>query len=245
MCPSYMVTREEKHSTRGRAHLLFEMLNGDELDAVALDDEVLRGARPLPRRARAARTSARSTWTWRRYKAEFLSHYYERRLRPRHAYAFGLIDRRRASRRSCRRSRTRSRSTPARRSCSPGVASASASFPQFAPRTLQRLVPRAAARAPATGQQVILWPDTFNNHFHPEVGDRGRRGARGRRLPRHRSRARTSAAAGRSTTTGCSTSRGATSSACSTRCATRSARARRSSASSRAASRSSRTSCRS
>jgi len=26
MCPSFMVTREEKHSTRGRAHLLFEML---------------------------------------------------------------------------------------------------------------------------------------------------------------------------------------------------------------------------
>ncbi|HEX6663295.1 MAG TPA: FAD-binding and (Fe-S)-binding domain-containing protein, partial [Gaiellaceae bacterium] len=31
MCPSYMVTREEKHSTRGRAHLLWEMLNSDEL----------------------------------------------------------------------------------------------------------------------------------------------------------------------------------------------------------------------
>ena len=29
MCPSYMATLEEKHSTRGRAHLLFEMLNGE------------------------------------------------------------------------------------------------------------------------------------------------------------------------------------------------------------------------
>ena len=29
MCPSYMVTREEKHSTRGRARLLFEMLDGE------------------------------------------------------------------------------------------------------------------------------------------------------------------------------------------------------------------------
>ena len=28
MCPSYMATREEKHSTRGRAHLLWEMLQG-------------------------------------------------------------------------------------------------------------------------------------------------------------------------------------------------------------------------
>src|SRR5262249_32291747 len=31
MCPSYMVLREEKHSTRGRARLLFEMLEGDPL----------------------------------------------------------------------------------------------------------------------------------------------------------------------------------------------------------------------
>src|SRR5581483_3386036 len=31
MCPSYTVTREEKHSTRGRAHLLFEMLQGATL----------------------------------------------------------------------------------------------------------------------------------------------------------------------------------------------------------------------
>ena len=31
MCPSYMVTREEKHSTRGRARLLFEMMRGDEV----------------------------------------------------------------------------------------------------------------------------------------------------------------------------------------------------------------------
>jgi hypothetical protein len=28
MCPSYMVTREEKHTTRGRARMLWEMVNG-------------------------------------------------------------------------------------------------------------------------------------------------------------------------------------------------------------------------
>ena len=35
MCPSYMVTREEEHSTRGRAHLLFEMLRGDVIGKTA------------------------------------------------------------------------------------------------------------------------------------------------------------------------------------------------------------------
>ena len=28
MCPSYMATREEQHSTRGRAHLLWELMQG-------------------------------------------------------------------------------------------------------------------------------------------------------------------------------------------------------------------------
>ena len=32
MCPSYMVTLEEEHSTRGRAHMLFEMLQGEVID---------------------------------------------------------------------------------------------------------------------------------------------------------------------------------------------------------------------
>src|SRR5205085_2951102 len=31
MCPSYQVTREEEHSTRGRARLLFEMFNGESI----------------------------------------------------------------------------------------------------------------------------------------------------------------------------------------------------------------------
>ena len=47
MCPSFMVTREEMHSTRGRAHLLWEMLNGEEL-RMWHDGGGGRGARPLP-----------------------------------------------------------------------------------------------------------------------------------------------------------------------------------------------------
>ena len=89
MCPSYMVTREEKHSTRGRAHLLWEMLNSDELETVwrrrgleALD--LCLSCKGCTQRLPGA------TSTCRRYKAEFLSHYYAGQPRPRHAYAFGL-----------------------------------------------------------------------------------------------------------------------------------------------------------
>ena len=63
MCPSYMVTREEKHSTRGRARLLFEMMRGDVVKTA--------GATRKSRkrwisafRARAASTTARCRWTW-------------------------------------------------------------------------------------------------------------------------------------------------------------------------------------
>src|SRR5205085_5954695 len=38
MCPSYMVTRDEKHTTRGRARILFEMLNGSELELWRSDE---------------------------------------------------------------------------------------------------------------------------------------------------------------------------------------------------------------
>ncbi len=40
MCPSYQVTREEKHTTRGRARLLFEMLNGEVITGGWQSEEV-------------------------------------------------------------------------------------------------------------------------------------------------------------------------------------------------------------
>ena len=66
MCPSFMVTREEKHSTRGRAHLLWEMLNGEELERCwqRRGGRTRRSTSASP--ARAARTTARSTSTCRR-----------------------------------------------------------------------------------------------------------------------------------------------------------------------------------
>ena len=48
MCPSYMATREERHSTRGRAHLLWEMLEGNVLERRLEKRSRARGARPLP-----------------------------------------------------------------------------------------------------------------------------------------------------------------------------------------------------
>jgi Fe-S oxidoreductase len=90
MCPSFMVTREEKHTTRGRAHLLWEMLNGEELE-LWRDEEVF-GALDLCLSCKGCTNDCPVNVDMPTLKAEFLSHYYSGRLRPRTAYGFGLID---------------------------------------------------------------------------------------------------------------------------------------------------------
>jgi Fe-S oxidoreductase len=92
MCPSYMVTREEMHSTRGRAHLLFEMLRGDPLKA-SWQDEPVREALDLCFACKACRSECPVNVDMATYKAEFLSHFYEHHARPMSAYTMGWIHR--------------------------------------------------------------------------------------------------------------------------------------------------------
>src|SRR5204863_6936863 len=89
-CPSFMVTREEMHSTRGRAHLLWEMLNGEEL--TMWHDEAVDEALDLCLSCKGCTNDCPVGVDLPTLKAEYLSHRYRGRLRPRAAYAFGLID---------------------------------------------------------------------------------------------------------------------------------------------------------
>ena len=91
MCPSFMVTREEKDSTRGRAHLLFEMLRGEVIGKNGWKDESVKDALDLCLACKGCKGDCPVSVDMATYKAEFLSHYYEGRLRPIYAYAFGLI----------------------------------------------------------------------------------------------------------------------------------------------------------
>ena len=91
MCPSFMVTREEKDTTRGRAHALFEMLQGDVVEKGWRDDGV-KDALDLCLACKGCKGDCPVNVDMATYKAEFLSHYWQGRLRPRSAYAFGLID---------------------------------------------------------------------------------------------------------------------------------------------------------
>jgi Fe-S oxidoreductase len=100
-------------------------------------------------------------------KSEFLAHHYAGRLRPRHAYAFGLIDQtaRLASKQPALANAFMS--TPIAKLLA--GAHPKREFPKLAPRTLRDWFESRPAR-PTTGKRIVLWADTFNNYFHAEVG---------------------------------------------------------------------------
>jgi FAD/FMN-containing dehydrogenase/ferredoxin len=91
MCPSFMVLKDEEHTTRGRAHLLFEMTRGD-LPHPWRDQHVKRSL-DLCLACKGCKGECPVGVDVATYKAEFLAHYYEGRLRPRAAYVMGLIHR--------------------------------------------------------------------------------------------------------------------------------------------------------
>ncbi len=168
MCPSYMATGEEMHSTRGRAHLLFEMLRGETVTG-GWRDESVREALDLCLSCKGCKGECPVRVDMATYKAEFMAHYHEGRMRPMAAYAFGLVD---------QWSRVASHA--------PGLANFLVSrepfagiakrvigiaperrLPAFAGETfVSRFRRRPLRRAE---KRAILWPDTFNNHFHPDV----------------------------------------------------------------------------
>lgn len=180
MCPSYMVTLEERHSTRGRAHMLFEVLQG-EVVRDGWKDEHVKQALDLCLSCKACKSECPTNVDVATYKAEFLAHYYEGKSRPLHAYAFGMID---------RWAELGSKAPWLANffSQAPGFRQIMQSALRLAP---QRRVPRFASstfqqwarkqKVPVPGgvhsssgngtasSQVILWADTFNNFYHPET----------------------------------------------------------------------------
>ncbi len=168
MCPSYMVTGEEKHSTRGRARLLFEMLRGETVAGGWRDDHV-REALDLCLACKGCKHECPVSVDMATYKAEFLAHYYEGRMRPRGAYTMGLIHRWAGLASLAPRLANVLARVPGVKFAA-GVA-AERTLPRFAPRTFRRSWRPGPSPEPggAKRRRVLLWTDTFNNHFEPNV----------------------------------------------------------------------------
>jgi FAD/FMN-containing dehydrogenase/Fe-S oxidoreductase len=170
MCPSYMVTGEEKHSTRGRARLLFEMVLGETITD-GWRSEAVADALDLCLACKGCKRDCPVNVDMATYKAEFLSHHFAGRIRPRDHYSLGWLP------------------VLARAAgLAPGTANALTRVPGIGPAAKvlagvdrQRDLPRFAhasfkrwfrRRTPGgTGERgpVLLWPDTFTTYFAPGI----------------------------------------------------------------------------
>jgi Fe-S oxidoreductase len=176
MCPSFHVTREEKHSTRGRARLLFEMLKGDPLGD-GWREEAVKESLDLCLACKGCTGDCPVHVDIPTYKAEFLSHYYARRRRPLNPYVLGVLPwwgpvAARAPRLANALTHAPGIATQGKRLI--GIAE-ERELPRFATQTFRDWFARRAASAgtpapePRRGR-VVLWPDTFTDLFEPHIG---------------------------------------------------------------------------
>jgi FAD/FMN-containing dehydrogenase/Fe-S oxidoreductase len=169
MCPSYMATLEEKHSTRGRAHLLWEMMQGDVVKDGWRNEEV-RDALELCLSCKACKTECPVQVDMATWKAEFLAHYYEGQRHPLHHYAFGFMDRWAKMASVAPWLANLPMRMPGLNSVVKSVVGIAQQreLPKFAPKNFRDSFGRSHTAASA-GEQVLLWPDTWNNYFHPQA----------------------------------------------------------------------------
>ncbi|BDG04484.1 FAD-binding and (Fe-S)-binding domain-containing protein [Anaeromyxobacter oryzae] len=174
MCPSYRATHEETHSTRGRARMLHEMLVGDPVKGGWQAREV-EDALHLCLSCKGCKSDCPMNVDMATYKAEFLAHRYEGKLRPRSAYAFGLVmwwARLAALVPGLVNAVGATPGLSALAKAAAGMAPARR-IPRFAPITLRRWFaargPTPSARVPED-RRAVLFADTFTDFFHPEVG---------------------------------------------------------------------------
>lgn len=170
MCPSYMVTKEEMHSTRGRAHLLFELTRGKTIKN-GWKNKTIKESLDLCLSCKGCKGECPVRVDVAMYKSEFLSHYYKNRLRPIHAYVFGFIAF--WARLGAKMPRLANWASHA-----PGISTVikklagiarQREIPSFADQTFKHWFLTSVNNNPPSNKKVIFWADTFNNYFHTEV----------------------------------------------------------------------------
>jgi len=193
MCPSYRATGEEQHSTRGRARLLWEMLAG-ALRKEGLRSKAVHQALDLCLSCKACKTECPVAVDMTAYKSEFLAQRYKHRPHPLHHYIFGFADKlarlgsifpaltnavligpltsplikrivgvaqeRKMPRLAAKSYRKIGVTTEPASKLPPGAWEAFKASGQWHGE---------APVPPPPPQVVVLWPDTWNNYYHPQT----------------------------------------------------------------------------
>ncbi len=190
MCPSYRATGDEQHSTRGRARLLWEMLSG-ALRKEGFQSEAVHRALDLCLSCKACKSECPVQVDVAAWKSEFLAQHYKGRLHPLHHYIFGFADKL-ARWGSLTPALTNALLTgPLTSPLVKHIAGVAQErqLPRLARRSFQQArkarpgadgttnVPRSSngskemneKSAPPQVAQVVLWPDTWNNYYHPQT----------------------------------------------------------------------------
>ncbi len=167
MCPSYLATRDEKDSTRGRARVLQELANGSLVEGFgsAAVEEVL----DLCLSCKGCSVDCPAGVDMATYKAEALYQRYRRRLRPASHYALGWLPRWARAASLAPRLANATTASPLLSRMAKRLAGVDRRrpLPAFAGQTFRSWF---AERPRHHGAPVLLWADTFTNHFSPAVG---------------------------------------------------------------------------
>jgi Fe-S oxidoreductase len=170
MCPSYRATGEEEHSTRGRARLLFEMLQGDVITD-GWRSTAVRDALDLCLACKGCRSDCPVNVDMATYKAEFMHHHYKRRLRPLSHYSMGWLPLLARIAAVAPRPINALAHTPGLTTAlrAAGGIDQHRDIPRFAPERFTRWFRRRTAAGQNRHGTVVLWPDTFTNNFDPHI----------------------------------------------------------------------------
>lgn len=170
MCPSFQVTQDESYSTRGRAFMLQEMLQGGVIKD-SWRNEQIRESLEMCLACKACKTECPTNVDMATYKAEFMSQYYGQWRRPLKSYFFGHIH---------RWSKLGS-SVPALANWMTHSSMGDKLVRNILQLAPQRKLPRLAdstfkkwffkreIKDRKWVPEVILWVDTFNNYYRPET----------------------------------------------------------------------------
>ncbi|CAN5274436.1 FAD-binding and (Fe-S)-binding domain-containing protein [soil metagenome] len=174
MCPSYMATRDERDSTRGRARVLQEMANGTLVNGPA--SAAVEESLDLCLACKACSSDCPTGVDMARYKAEVLHRRYGGRLRPASHYALGWLPRWLAlARRAPRLANALLRSPLGGALARLGGIDPRRPLPLLAAAGLRQVSPTRLRQVLPSRPRALLWTDTFTRSFDPNLTADARR----------------------------------------------------------------------